>query len=331
MAEFLTGDQVGKHIRRILAEPRARCAVAFWGAGAVADLFPNGARPKDALVICDISMGATSADELCKLGAPDDIAIRYQRNFHAKVYLSEAGAVVGSANASSNGIGFGGEAAGLVEAATFHAADSAIWRQVSDWFDRQYAAAAVVDEAALDLAKQLFRPGRRVDPPREGSLLELALSLPSLFAGIGFVFSSDLATPAQQAKARASAARKAPRSRAKELRDWPEGKIYVEWESEVVDAWPGLFFSFVKLEGRRLQVNGHLNHFKDSEHGSVFVSAAWRSLAKRVGGRLPTKDAIATADAALAERLIKHNGGAVMYPDAYALGEAILDLERSGA
>lgn len=61
-------------------------------------------------------MQATTQAALIALGAPHNERLLHLDGLHAKVYLSRRGAVVCSANASSNGIGFGEASVGKLGA-----------------------------------------------------------------------------------------------------------------------------------------------------------------------------------------------------------------------
>ena len=69
----------------------ARCAVAFWGSGAVEQLFGSWLH-EAAQIRRDIPMGATNPDELRNLGAPSNPCLKHLERLHGKVYISERGA-----------------------------------------------------------------------------------------------------------------------------------------------------------------------------------------------------------------------------------------------
>ncbi|MBK5927474.1 hypothetical protein [Rhodobaculum claviforme] len=151
-----------------------------------AELFGPGAATRDDLrIICDIGMGGTNPEALITLGAPRRDGLRHCSNMHAKVYLSDAGLVMGSANASANGIGLNADAAGLTEAGTFSTAHSPAWEAAATWFENLWTRAAAVDADAMDRAWKSWRlrsrtgdtgehdetPARRFldyDPERDG-------------------------------------------------------------------------------------------------------------------------------------------------------------------
>jgi hypothetical protein len=194
MADFLTGTDLSARIRHVLSRANVRCAVAFWGSGA-AELLRSCSQEnlRDAKIVCDVSMGGTFPTELERLGAPDNMRLRFLNGLHAKVYISDAGAVVTSANASSNGIGFADQAR-LVEAGTFHAQDEVAWHNTAQWFDRIYEDAQPIDEDALALARRRWSPPKGAGAPnysvRPNSLLDMVRADPEAFAEIGFVFVS---------------------------------------------------------------------------------------------------------------------------------------------
>jgi hypothetical protein len=157
MTQFLTGDALSRRIRDVASGANARLAVAFWGRGAPSELFGPGVAGRDDLrIICDIGMGGTNPEALADLGAPGRDGIRHCENLHAKVYLSDAGVVVGSANASSNGIGNLADPSRLTEAGTFSDAHSPAWDAAAAWFEDLWTRATVVDADAMDRSSRTF-------------------------------------------------------------------------------------------------------------------------------------------------------------------------------
>jgi len=168
MAEFLVGDDLSKRIREVARGRDARCAVAFWGTGAAYEVFGGEfAQRDDVKIICDISMGGTNPSTLRQLGAPENELLKYKDSLHAKTYLSEEGLVVGSANASSNGIGSAGRPAGLVEAGSFFPTGSPEWQTAKRWFFSLWKkeGCVKVDQQALERAEDLW--SRRAKLPVE--------------------------------------------------------------------------------------------------------------------------------------------------------------------
>jgi hypothetical protein len=100
----LVGDELANKIREICAADEVDCAVTFWSGSSRDELFPRWKKQK-VRIICDISMGCNSKGSLEAYGAPKNPLLRVWDGLHAKVFVSSAGAVVGSANASFNGLG----------------------------------------------------------------------------------------------------------------------------------------------------------------------------------------------------------------------------------
>lgn len=155
MAKFFAGKALSKKIKQICAGNEVCCAVAFWGDGAKNGLF--GAKSdsyRKARIICDLTMGGTNPAELEALGSPRTRKIRHISGLHTKIYLSERGVIVASANASDNGIGFSTNHPRLDEAGSFSKADSAFWKEAQEWFEDKWKDAKKVTRSDLDEAKR---------------------------------------------------------------------------------------------------------------------------------------------------------------------------------
>ncbi|MFC3529711.1 phospholipase D family protein [Paracoccus mangrovi] len=137
-------------IKRILSGEEVRIASAFLGRGA------ETAVPPDARLICDIGMGGTSPLALKALSEKLGAKLKYLRDFHAKVYLSDQGCVIGSANLSSRGVGFLSQAK-LIEAAVFVEADDPIAETAGKWFEDLWSKAQVVGPKELEWAEATWR------------------------------------------------------------------------------------------------------------------------------------------------------------------------------
>lgn len=157
MTKFLFGKKLSKKIKQVVRGGDLRCAVAFWGFGVVQELFETDTlERKDVRIICDLSMGGTNPATLRALGAPFNNKIKYLDGLHAKVYISNVGAVIGSANASRNGIGFDGAEAGLIEAGTYVAPETQSWIAINEWFEFLDFDAKIVKGYDLTLAQSFW-------------------------------------------------------------------------------------------------------------------------------------------------------------------------------
>lgn len=116
MPDFLDGAACCTAVKRLLSEGGpVYAAVAYWGAAAIENL--GIAAGMDLTVICDASSGC-NIDELKTLIAllGTNRVLTHDR-LHAKEWIGQDMAIVGSSNASANGLGYEGcEVASLLEA-----------------------------------------------------------------------------------------------------------------------------------------------------------------------------------------------------------------------
>jgi len=193
MAEFLTGGKLGKKVREICTGKNVRCIVAFWGNGAKDELFGD-ADVSMIKIICDLSMGATNPEELRLLGAPEAKHIRHLCHLHAKMYLSDEGVVVTSANASGNGLGAGGKNAAHIEVGVFHKRKSSVFEGCEKWFEDMWKDADKITEEDLVAAKKAWgkkRLPREVTFPNvePKTFFNLIKEEPDVFSAYKFSFS----------------------------------------------------------------------------------------------------------------------------------------------
>ena len=162
---FLTGGNILKQIQELVRQNGdISVAVAYWGDGAV-EQTGIAHREKDRTrILCDLLSGACNPDEiaaLLELGA----TVRTRRGMHAKVWANGDHVIVGSANASMNGLGFEADSSSVpnVEAAVqLH--DHTIAGEIRDWFDRNWGLATPVNDEMLAHSRDLWR--RRQTAPR---------------------------------------------------------------------------------------------------------------------------------------------------------------------
>ncbi len=125
-----------------------RIAVAFWGDGAQAVVVPV----RQYRIICNLTAGGTNPTVIRALRAMPNVDIRHLAELHAKVFLADKKAIVGSSNFSANGLGFlGAENRGWLEAAA--AIDATA---VEHWFETHWRTAAEVTDDVLDHAEQVW-------------------------------------------------------------------------------------------------------------------------------------------------------------------------------
>ena len=165
-----------------LAATSDRChlAVAFWGRGA-ADRLELAGRAVAPRIICNLRMGGTNPDEIERLMA-DGADVRQADDLHAKVYLFDHAVIIGSSNASSNGLSFQeGDGTGWREANVL-IEDATIVDEVAAWFDA--LACVEITPRDLVLARSLWNRRRLLARPAatQTSLLEMLRTRPAYFA-----------------------------------------------------------------------------------------------------------------------------------------------------
>lgn len=324
MNSFVSGQEMSDAILKIMGGSNLRCAVAFWGRGAEAFITRAGTVVGDAKIVCDLSMGGCVPDALVELGSPTNPSIRNKAGLHAKVYLSEAGVVVGSANASDNGIGFTPAGPGLLEAGTFHEARSDAWTAAADWFDRVYDNALPVDDKALARARLLFEPGSGKPPAiraKDGSLIDMILMQPDRFEGIGFAVASASSTKPEMDAARKAAVRSG--IAADIIDEISDHDMFVGWDTDDVLRWPTSFIE-LWMPGKRLHLYARTVRAIDPSAGNVFAKKDMRSLRRLLPDDCPRFSDAERIDTEIVRRLLENGAG--LYPSARHLADAIASL-----
>jgi len=291
VAEYLTGTELRERIRNLMAGRRPRMCVAFLGPNWVDQVF-DGALPPKAKVICDLRMGATVRAALEAGGAPNNERLRHLADFemHAKVYLSDEGAVICSANATRAAL----SGADRIEDGIWVKAGSATHQKIRKQFKERYEAAEQVDQAALDAVPiRVGVPGL----PSGLTLVEALRRNSDAFHGIYFVCST-------------KSVDKAIRDAADRRLDEEDGEAdpagnvirpgqrehFANWDKAPAD-WPALFFSVYRGLRGGFSVTKHdssrffegVQRIDGGDPEDVFVSRKldWRAAAGPAFGGLP--------------------------------------------
>ncbi len=311
MARFIAGSDLADAIRDVLGGNNVRCAVAFWGTGAEALLDQaTGDQPR---IICDVTLGGTSPNALRAIGAPDNARLRYLPSLHAKVYISDRGAIVGSANASKNGVGLDGPPS-LIESGVLVSPDNDTFGQAVIWFETQWKASKKVDTSALDLATKRFQPGRTPGSRtvRPGSLLDLIAVDPDRFSDVSIVLVQVPTTQAERDRVR-TAVRDANPNEIEEIVALPNNGMFIGWEPQDLNRWRRTFIE-LWMPRQRLSVYGRkVAYFCDSE-GAVMSRTSWPSIRRVVGGELPSAAQIAASDGQMVRQLLDEHGNRLFSP-----------------
>ncbi len=327
--EFLIGEALSKRVCSIAEGRRIRCAVAFWSSAGVHKLF-SGKLPIDAKIICDISMGATSADALVALGAPHNRNLRHSEKMHAKVFISAKGLVVGSANASKSALGGEGGTIDNTEAGVFHLPGSPAWDAASAWFDKLLIDSTQIEDEQLEWARLVYRPKPPVLRPRgvtSGSLFDLVTAAPWRFSKVGFAFASTTASKAQKEEVRKEAEKSGDYD-TDAIDQLKDDGTYYKWGRKEVRRWPEYFFSFWQ-PAERLSVYGCRVRVRVPKLGSLMTSRDWRGLRASCDIELPSASEIGNADLKMALKLRDDYGG-TFFSDGFELAARIAEIRAAG-
>lgn len=174
--KFLTERQVAGAVRDLIkGENDVRIAVAFWGKGGGDLLGMDGSRSKPR-VICNLDSGACNPDELLSLAKCSNL--KTHPRLHAKVYWTPNGVIIGSSNASTNGLWTEGAPARGWHEANVLICDDSVIQDVGEWFEREWDDAVRVTKTMIEAARPLWEHGKRGAPrgrPLQKSLTDAFL------------------------------------------------------------------------------------------------------------------------------------------------------------
>jgi hypothetical protein len=165
-------------------------AVAYWGAGAFEKLGISG--DKEVRILCDLlSLGCNPYEIEKALAAPyaPAVKVRHVPRLHAKVYLSEEAVIVGSANASTNGLG---DHPGANVEAAIHTSDGSASAGARTWFENIWGSddlSTKLTSTLIEQAKRLPRP----PSPNASFLVELIRNTSWFGKRVHLIYVDDLA------------------------------------------------------------------------------------------------------------------------------------------
>lgn len=154
---FLTSNDIQDEIRRILKKKeKAAVAVAFWGNGAIKQTGICNRPANSTRVLCDLFSGSCNPNEINALVVAG-IEVRSLDGMHAKIWCVGNETVIGSANASANGLGFeGAELNANVEACVL-VSDATFAETARAWFEKQWK-----NPSALPVGNQEIKDARKL-------------------------------------------------------------------------------------------------------------------------------------------------------------------------
>jgi hypothetical protein len=313
--KVLHGNDLAEAVRSLFETDGLRCAVAFWGPEMAAL-----ARSRKVEVVLDISMNCTSRAALEALGVaegmPADVVDRIGvlDGLHAKLYLGDDVAIVGSANASGNALGRSGGLPKLQEAGVLlgRQSDPEAFEQVESIWRHYLSLSRRIRPSDLDRAPLLpATRASRDDPPTTeddaGSILEAVRLMPEAFARATFIF-ADHPADADEIEAGEDAYEEAHGARPRRdgrrhicsIDDGPELDRKLRPASQVFMWWfgsqPGLYAyhdpAWAEHDGST----------------SYFGRRGWSTVRRQLGIPLPSRGRAWEVDEAEARRLMKQDG-----------------------
>jgi len=168
-------DEILSEIKRLFkSASKIKCAVAFWGKGA-SDLFSNS-KAKKIEITCNLMSGGTNPYEIEII--MDNIKkngeVRMDTSLHAKVFWTDKGMVIGSANASANGLSLeGAEIEGWKEMSVL-IEDQKLIKEAEKWFDKVFLKSKEIKKKDISDSKKIWKKqsGNRVNSGKELSFVE---------------------------------------------------------------------------------------------------------------------------------------------------------------
>jgi hypothetical protein len=143
-------------------------AVAFWGEGATQALGLDD-KGEAVTVLCNLVSGGTNPEEIRRL-QEHSVNVFQCDTLHSKLYLfDDSTLIIGSSNASANGLALQGAQLSGWHEANFLIKDQEIYRAASDWFDG--LSHRDIQDEDLQRARRAFERRRRAVPDQlEGHL-----------------------------------------------------------------------------------------------------------------------------------------------------------------
>jgi hypothetical protein len=160
---------------RLSSGAAATLAVAFWGADAIDRLGLNkrDASAEKLSIICNLVMGGTNPFEIEKLMRLPSVSVEQSDRLHGKVYLFDDVVMLGSSNASANGLSFEGKDSLGWHEANIVSGDPDVLKSARDWLID--LAPRKIIPSDIEMAKMAWKKRRQnLGPLIDGqSILEL--------------------------------------------------------------------------------------------------------------------------------------------------------------
>lgn len=345
--KFIAGWELSLQAKEILAGNKLSCAVAFWGSGAKELLMHAHTDSSQIRIICDLRLGGTNPFELEKIfeDIPNGIRqLKAPNILHAKVYISDVGALIGSANVSKFGLGDAGSGSYL-EAAIFFPPNSEMWNAAKSWFDELWTSnkrTTPIGKREIKNAQATWRPAlqsgyrgagetKKQYQPVRGSLISRIIGEPEKFDTVSFVVCGNPILEEQRKDAIRSKIKHSQdleKSEIAKIRTWPKNNMFADWERKEVKNWKKDFILIYK-SSVSAKYYFYERAYEDVEAGAVFAKKQAKKMLHEL--EIPyTIESMAEIDQTfltqLAKSLIAEDGAlARLFPDATSFRQYLVD------
>jgi len=282
---FLYGQALTQEVRELLKGDNPKMMVAFLGANLIANLFENAEIPKNLQIICDIEMGSTNPKALKELGAPDNESLKHlpKKQMHAKIYISNEGAIVSSLNASATSLNNDNR----IEAGVKLSPGTDEYKDVLACFKKHWKEAEKIDANALALASARFASPPIVNNSDQDNarynLLDLLRHNPKALGSVGIVF-----TKIENDPNILDVSLEHSQNELEKISLTDEKKMlrYDSWKIEDINNWPLQFIEiFFDPEEDDVQICKGLRSYYDEENDVLYARKVdWRTSGNNFGG-----------------------------------------------
>lgn len=158
MTRLLKKNEVIEIAKNMISEGNLKIAIAFWGKGAAKELGLNR-YTQNIKIICNLKMGGTNPYEIENI-RNSGIDIKQYDTLHSKYYLSNKAAIIGSSNASANGLSFQNtEISGWHESNVF-VDDEQVLCDLNEDFDKLWQSSYTISDEDIAKAQELWTKRR---------------------------------------------------------------------------------------------------------------------------------------------------------------------------
>lgn len=157
MSVFLYGRTLSRKVDELLSE-NCTCIVSYIGKGTTDKISKNN-KKKKVNIICNFHSNGTNPYEVEKLiGYLGPEKVKQMDKFHSKVYFSESGAVICSANLSTNGLELFNEPANQLEAGIFVKNNELAYKEVLKWHKSLSGKLKKIEQQEIKKRQESYKP-----------------------------------------------------------------------------------------------------------------------------------------------------------------------------